>query len=130
MDIEGIIEMIIMKEIEVGLGIGNIQFNTKRDERSDSRSTSGLRASTKRDRIRCYTCREYVYFAKDCPTLKVEKESEQTQQMDNMDKEQTKLKILTIDTYDSLNKIKLTRGNSNRPFKHVKGKNGPTSFLP
>ena len=45
-----------------------------------------------RDRIRCYKCREYDHFAKDCPTSKIEKEAEQIQEMYNMDKEQTALK--------------------------------------
>ena len=31
------------------------------------------------------SCREYDHFAKDCPTLQVEKEPEQIQQMYNMD---------------------------------------------
>ena len=31
-----------------------------------SRSGSGLRASTNKDRIRCFKCREYDHFAKDC----------------------------------------------------------------
>ena len=52
----------------------------RRNKRSDSRSRSGLKASMNRDRIRCYKCREYDHFAKDCLTSK-DKESEQTQQM-------------------------------------------------
>ena len=60
--------MIIMKEVKVGL---------ERDsDRSSIRSGSGSRASTNRDRIRWYNCREYGHFAKDCPTSKLEKESE------------------------------------------------------
>ena len=59
--------------------------NTRRSDRCSSRSRSGSRASTNRDRIRCYKCREYNHFAKDCATSKVEKESEQIQQMYNMD---------------------------------------------
>ena len=59
----------------------------------------------KRDRIRCYKCREYDHFAKDCPTSSEEREIEQTQQMFNLDEEQTSLKGLVTDTYDSLNKI-------------------------
>ena len=36
---------------------------------NNSRSSSGSRASTNRDRIRCYNCREYDHFVKDCPHL-------------------------------------------------------------
>ena len=36
-----------------------------------------------RDRIRCYKCREYHYFMKDCPATKEERELEQIQQMLN-----------------------------------------------
>ena len=39
-------------------------------------------------------------------TLKVEKESEQIQQMFNMGKGKTALKLIVIETYDYLNKIK------------------------
>ena len=35
---------------------------------SDDRSRSVSRASTNRDRIRCYACREYDHFARDCPS--------------------------------------------------------------
>ena len=52
-----------------------------------------------RDRIRCYKCREYDHFAKDCMTSKIEKETEQVQQMYNMDKEQTSLKTLVTDFF-------------------------------
>ena len=51
---------------------------------------------------------EYNHFAEDCLTSKVEKESEQIQQMYNMDKEQTTLKLLMTDTYGSLNRTNLT----------------------
>ena len=80
--------------------------NFRRNDRSSSsRSGSGSRTSTNRDRIKCCKCREYNHFAKDCLTLQVEKESEQIQQMYNMDEEQTTLKIVVTDTYDNLNKI-------------------------
>ena len=39
---------------------------------------------TNRDRIRCYKCREYDHFVKDCPTSREEKEIEQFQQMLNL----------------------------------------------
>ena len=60
------------------------------------------RANTNRGRIRYYKCREYDHFAKDCPASKLEKEADKIQQMFNMDEEQTALKTLTTDTYDSL----------------------------
>ena len=51
--------------------------NARRNDRSSSsRSRSGSRAST-RDRIRCYKCREYDHFAKDCLTSKIQKETKQ-----------------------------------------------------
>ena len=63
-DTEEIIEMIIMIE----LGVDQETDNTSRHDRSSSRSRSGSRASMNRDR--CYKCREYDHFAKDCPTSK------------------------------------------------------------
>ena len=35
---------------------------------SNGRSRSASRASRNRDRIRCYRCREYNHFARECPT--------------------------------------------------------------
>ena len=66
---------------------------------------SGPRASTNRDRIRCYKGREYDYFTKDCPPAKEERESDQIQQMLNLDEDQTSLKPLATDTYENLNHI-------------------------
>ena len=70
-------------------------FSSDRNNRSTSncRSRSGSRASTNRDRIRCYKFREYDHFAKDCPTCREERELEQLQQMLNADDEQTSLKL-------------------------------------
>ena len=65
---------------------------------SNSRSRSGSRASTNRDRIRCFKCREYEYFAKECPTRQASRETEQTQQMFNMDEDQTILQTSLMDT--------------------------------
>ena len=89
--------------------------NNRRINRSisNSRSRSGSKASTNRDRIRCYQCREYDHFAKDFPTSIEEREKEQLQQMLNLDEEQTSLKMLATDIYDSLNKI-----NSLENVKH------------
>ena len=44
--------------------LGNIRRNDRSS--SNSRSRSGSRASTIRDRIRCCKCREYDHFTKDC----------------------------------------------------------------
>ena len=77
--------------------------NFRRNNRSKSRSRSQSRASTNGDRIRCYKCREYDHFAKDCPTVKEERDTDQIQQMFNLDEDQTSLKTLATDTYDNLN---------------------------
>ena len=61
----------------------------------------GLRASKNRHRKRCYKCREYDHFVKDCPTSREEKEIEQLQQMLNLGDEQTSLKSLIINTQDN-----------------------------
>ena len=55
---------------------------------SNSRLRSGSRASTNRDRIRCYNCREYDHFARDCPTSREERDLEQLQQMLNLEAEE------------------------------------------
>ena len=69
------------------------QGNIRRNNRSgSSRSRSGSRVSTNRDRIRCYECNEYDHFAEDCLTTKVEKETDRIQQMFNLDEGQTSLK--------------------------------------
>ena len=40
--------------------------------------------------IRCYNCREYDHFARDCPNSRVERDLEQLQQMMNIEaKKQT-----------------------------------------
>ena len=58
----------------------------RNDRSSSSRSGSGSRASINRDRIRCFKCRKYDHFTKDCPNTQAEKEPEQQiQQMYNLD---------------------------------------------
>ena len=56
-------------------------------------SRSESRASTNRDRIRCYNCREYNHFARDCPASGEERDLDQLQQMLNLEEgeEQTHL---------------------------------------
>ena len=79
-DIEETIGMRIMKEVGVGLEKDNLKGNIRRNDRSSSsRSRSGSRVITNRDRIRCYKCSEYDHIAKDCLMSKVEKETDQIQ---------------------------------------------------
>ena len=61
----------------------------RRDDKSvnNSMSWSGLRATTSRNRIRCFRCREYNHFMRDCPTTQESREVEQIQWMFNMDED-------------------------------------------
>ena len=62
--------------------------NYRRDRSSSNdRSRSGSRASTNRDRVRCYACREYDHFARDCPNSREERDLEQLQHMLNMEEQ-------------------------------------------
>ena len=62
--------------------------NYRRDRSSSNdRSRSGSRASTNRDRIRCYVCREYDHFSRDCPNSREERDLEQLQHMLNMEEQ-------------------------------------------
>ena len=53
-----------------------------------SRSRPGSRASRNRNRTHCCKCREYDYFARNCPSSREEKEIEQLQQILNLGNEQ------------------------------------------
>ena len=100
----------IIAEVEIGTGLEKDHFLETlvmiKNNRSTSisRSRAGSKASTNRDRIRYYKCREYDHLAKDCPTSREERELEQLQQMLNIDGEQTSLKSLVTNTHDNLNK--------------------------
>ena len=47
-----------------------------------------LELVTNRDRIRCYNCREYYHFTRDCSTSREERDLEQLQQMLNLEAEE------------------------------------------
>ena len=72
--------------------------------------------STNRDRIRCFKCREYNHFAKDCLKISdTEKEQpEQIQQMLNLEEDKRALKVLAADTY-----LDLIRANSEEAIDHL-----------
>ena len=93
--------MIIRREVGVGLEKG---YNQAISEVIVIVGQGQDQEQAWTDRIRCYKCREYNHFAKDCTTMNREgRETEQIQQMFNLDEEQIALKKLAIDTYDSLN---------------------------
>ena len=79
-------------------------YNNIRDRSSsNSRSRSGSRASTNRDRIRCYTCREHDHFARDCPNTREERNLEQLQQMLNMEEQGHRIESSDEDYRSPLN---------------------------
>ena len=80
---------------------------------SNSRLRSGSRANTNRDRIRCFECREYDHFARECPTRQESRETEQIQQMFNMDKDQTILQTPLMDTEEDKMTITLMEARDN-----------------
>ena len=88
-----LIEMTITIEVGIGLEKGHFPgtMTVIELEVHNSRSRWGSRASTNRDRIRCYKCRGYDHFARDCPTSREEREIEQLQQMLNLKENQTSL---------------------------------------
>ena len=64
-------------------------YSSSRDRSpSNSRYRSGSRANISRDRIRCYNCREYDHFVRDCPNSREERELERLQQMLDLEAEE------------------------------------------
>ena len=106
-----ITEMKVMEEVEIGTGLEKGHFLETLvpieiiEVQATAGPTSGSRASTTRDRIRCYKCKEYDHFAKDCPTSREERELEQLLDILNLDDEQTSVKLLVTSTRDNLNSI-------------------------
>ena len=67
----------------------NVTGSYGRNRSSDSsRSRSGSRTNTNRDRIRCYECREYDHFTRDCPNSREERDLEHVQHMLNMEEQE------------------------------------------
>ena len=52
---------------------------------SNDKSRSGSKASINRERIRCYACREYDHFVRDCPNSREERYLEQLRHVLNME---------------------------------------------
>ena len=72
-------------------------------DRSNDRSTLGPRASTNRDRIRCYACREYDHFARNCPNSREERDLEQLQHMLNREEQDHRIESSDEDYRSPLN---------------------------
>ena len=93
---EGNIEMIIIgamvynrgRDRSIKRSFSGSYSSTRTRSVSSTRSGSGSRANTNRDRIRCYNCREYDHFARDCPTSREERDLDQLQQMVNLKEEE------------------------------------------
>ena len=113
---------------EIGVCHIDRQFrdNNRRNNKSISNSTSrsGSRASTNRERIRCFECKEYDHFVRHFPTTQADRKVEQIQQMFNMDKDQTLLQMPLIDTDQVRQSISIMEAR-----ELIEGKNGPTTFL-
>ena len=70
---------------------------------SNDRSRSGSRSSTNRDRIRCYACREYDHFVRDCLNSREERDLEQLQHMLNMEEQDHRVESSDEDYRSPLN---------------------------
>ena len=109
--------MIIGIKFTIGIGVGHLRDRDRgrRNDRSvsNSRSRSSSRAGTNRDRIRCFECREYDHFARECPTRQESRETEQIQQMFNMDRDQTMLQTPLMDTEEDEMTITATETRDN-----------------
>ena len=79
-------------------------YGNERDKSSSNdRSRSGSRASTNRDRIGCYACREYDHFVRDCPNFREDRDLEQLQHMLNMEEQDHRVESSDEDYRSPLN---------------------------
>ena len=102
-DIEVTLETITLEEVEVGLEKDSIQVTSEKNERSSSVSRSGSRESANRDRIRCLNVGSMIIFPKIVWKSDTEKEqSEEIQQILNLEEDKTLLKVLAINIYEDL----------------------------
>ena len=104
--------------------------NSRNRSTSNSKFRSESRASTNRDRIQCYKCREYDNFARDCPTSREVKEIEQLQQMLILGNEQTSSKSLIVNVLDIFSEASSEKNLRTGDLKLITGRNDPTTFLP
>ena len=98
----------VVVTIEIGVGQGKehlqgIMVITEIEAQATTDLGSGSRASTNRDRIRCYACREYDHFARDCPNSREERNLEQLQHMLNMEEQDHRVESSDEDYRSPLN---------------------------
>ena len=93
-------------------------------QNSGNRNRLKPKATTNRDRIGCFRCREYDHFANECPNNRVD-------DSDGYKSHHAALQLMTteLDTHENFDTIKSGRQRTG-PFKLVKGKNASTPFLP
>ena len=72
---------------------------------------------------------EYDHFTRDCPTSREEREVEQLQRMLNLGDEQATTASIS-DTQEDLSRVSSEENLKSNSFKLMKGRNGPTAFLP
>ena len=109
--LEGIVNRIIEETTEIiEIGIGQEKDHSQEititaviGAQAIVDSRSGSRANTNRDRIRCYTCREYDHFPRDCPNSREERNLQQLQQMLNMEEQGHRVESSDEDYRSTLN---------------------------
>ena len=106
-------------KIMIQIGVGHMKDRIETEEAieciTDSTSRSGSRVTTKRDRIRCFKCGEYDYFARVCLTTQAYTEAKQIQKMFIFNEDKKILQTPLIDIGQDGHTISPveTRDNSN-----------------
>ena len=82
-------------------GNGNRQYNSP-NTNLGTRSRSNSRVTTKRDRIKCFRCREYDHFANECCNAS-------TGDSDEYESESTALQLMTrqMETHESFDTTRM-----------------------
>ena len=107
-DIETIIiieKMVIEVEIMTGTEVGHQIDRLEVGEMIEAQAMVDLgqdQEQVQTDRIRCFECREYDHFSRECPTWRENRETEQIQQMFSLDNDQTLMQTLLIVTEDDV----------------------------
>ena len=98
----------IMSTIETGIGqerghLQEITVVTEIEVQVIVDQDQGLELNKNRDRIRCYKCREYDHFVRDCPNSREERDLELLQQLLNMEEQTHRIESSDDDYRSPLN---------------------------